>query len=137
MAKRRRAREVVLQMLYQLEMSKVDADDSISLYKTSFGEGPRPDEFSIQLFKSVSQKIGELDEAIIEASDNWRIERMSSVDRNILRIGVYELRHEAEIPVKVAINEAVEMAKRYGTEDSASFVNGILDRIAREVRDLS
>jgi N utilization substance protein B len=136
MATRRRAREVVLQMLFQLEGSAAPADEVVELYRTCFGEGPLPDDFSIALFNGVSSSIDELDRIIVAASENWRIERMSRVDRNILRIGVHEIVAVDELPARVAINEAVELAKRFGTEESAAFVNGILDRVAKDERRL-
>jgi N utilization substance protein B len=132
MATRRRAREVVLQLLFQLEASGVAPDEVVELYRRCFGEGPLPDDFSVDLFRQVAGAIDALDKAIVGASDNWRLERMSRVDRNILRIGVHELTGDGETPPRVAINEAVELAKRFGTADSAAFVNGILDRVARD-----
>lgn len=136
MATRRRAREVVLQMLFQLESSGAAPDEVVELYRACFGEGPLPDEFSVGLFLEVAAAVDELDRAIVRASENWRLERMSCVDRNILRIGVHELTGGGDTPPRVAINEAVELAKRYGTADSASFVNGILDRVARDEQRL-
>jgi len=137
MTTRRRAREVVLQMLFQLETSKEDSREVVKTYKACFGEGPLPNEFSIDLFFKVADSISELDETIITASENWRLERMSFVDRNVLRIGVHELLKNEDTPPRVVINEAVELAKNFGTEDSAAFVNGILDRIARDSRRLN
>jgi len=132
MATRRRAREVVLQMLFQLEGSGASPHQVVESYRSCFGEGPLPDGFAEKLFMAVAGSIGEIDGVITTASDNWRLERMSRVDRNILRMGVHELESSEDTPPLVAINEAVELAKRFGTEDSPSFVNGILDRIARE-----
>ena len=74
-----------------------------------------------------------LDEVIVKASINWRLDRMPRVDRNVLRIAVFELLHTTETPVAVVINEAIEIGKRFGTEDSGSFINGILDRVAQEL----
>ena len=136
MATRRRAREVVLQMLFQLESSGAAPAEVVELYRVCFGEGPLPDEFSVELFLKVAGSLDEIDAAIVRASENWRLERMSCVDRNILRIGVHELAGDNEVPPRVAINEAVELAKRFGSADSAAFVNGILDRIARDEQRL-
>ena len=132
MSTRRRAREVVLQMLYQLEASGQEPRQVLESYRSSFGEGPFPDDFARDAFVDVAERIPELDQTITSASDNWRLVRMSLVDRNILRLGVFELLHRPDTPPRVAINEAVELAKRFGTEDSAAFVNGVLDRIARD-----
>lgn len=137
MSTRRRAREVVLQMLYQLEASGLEPQHVLDAYRSSFGEGPLPDEFARDMFLGIAARVPELDGVIVSASDNWRLERMSRVDRNILRVGVFELCHRPDTPPRVAINEAVELAKRFGTEDSAAFVNGVLDRIARDARRLS
>ena len=137
MSTRRRAREVVLQMMYQLEASALEPRQVLEAYRTSFGDGPLPDDFAREMFLDIADRIAALDEVIVSASDNWRLERMSRVDRNILRVGVFELCHRPETPPRVAINEAVELAKRFGTEDSAAFVNGVLDRIARDTRRLS
>ncbi|MFO8071665.1 MAG: transcription antitermination factor NusB [Polyangia bacterium] len=132
MATRRRAREVVLQMLFQLEASGVTPEQALASYRECFGEGPLPDEFGVRLFRDVVARRDEIDRIIVEASANWRLERMSGVDRNILRIGAHELGEGSGVPTRVAINEAVELAKRYGSSDSAAFVNGILDRIAHD-----
>jgi transcription antitermination protein NusB len=137
MSTRRRAREVVLQMLYQLEASALEPRQVLEAYRSSFGDGPLPDEFARDMFLDIAGRVGELDGVIVSASDNWRLERMSRVDRNILRVGVFELCHRPDTPPRVAINEAVELAKRFGTEDSAAFVNGVLDRIARDTRRLT
>ena len=84
------------------------------------------------LVRETSARVAELDDIIQNASKNWRLDRMSRVDRNILRLATYELRHCDNVPVKVIINEAVELAKRFGTGESAAFVNGVLDRIAQQ-----
>ena len=132
MATRRRARECALQMLFQFDASESTPEVVVALYRQCFGEGPLPDEFSIDLFMGIAKNVALIDETIAKSSDNWRLDRMSQVDRNILRIGVHEILNAENIPPRVAINEAVELAKRYGTVESASFVNGILDRVARD-----
>lgn len=136
MATRRRARESTLQMLFQFDASEVPPKEVVRLYRDCFGEGPLPDEFSIGLFTGIAGAIEAVDGAISASSDHWRLDRMSSVDRNILRIGVYEIMNAEDTPPRVAINEAVELAKRFGTAESASFVNGILDRVARDLSKL-
>jgi len=123
-------------MLFQLESSGATPKEVVELFRTCFGEGPLPDEFSVDLFRKVADSLDAIDEAIVGASENWRLERMSRVDRNIMRIGVYELSGDDDTPPRVAINEAVELAKRFGTADSASFVNGILDRVAHDEKRL-
>jgi N utilization substance protein B len=95
-------------------------------------EGPAQ-AFAKELVAAASARGGEIDELVASASKNWRIERMSRVDRNILRLGACELLAFRDVPVKVVINEAVELAKRFGTAESSAFVNGVLDRIATAV----
>ncbi len=87
-----------------------------------------------RIVDGVTASLAALDEAISEASDNWRVERMASVDRTIIRIGLYELRHQPDTPLGVVLNEAVELAKRYSTDQSGAFVNGVLSALAREER---
>jgi N utilization substance protein B len=83
-----------------------------------------------ELVRGVANHRREIDEAIEEVSTNWRMDRMAKVDRNVLRLAVFELRWRSDVPVKVCINEAIELGKKYGSESSAAFVNGVLDRIA-------
>ncbi len=87
-----------------------------------------------RIVDGVRESLTALDQAISEASDNWRVERMAPVDRTIIRIGLYELRHQPDTPLGVVLNEAVELAKRYSTEQSGAFVNGVLAALAREER---
>lgn len=87
-------------------------------------------DFARELVAAATERAAELDQLITASSRNWRLERMSRVDRNILRLGACELVAFREVPVKVVINEAVELAKRFGTAESSAFVNGVLDRIA-------
>jgi len=136
MTTRRRAREVVLQMLFQLDFSFAKPADVVELYRSSFGEGSLPDDFAVGLFLAVAADRDAIDARIVAISDNWRLERMSGVDRNILRLAVHELLSSTDVPPRVAINEAVELAKRFGSTDSSAFVNGILDRIAHDEQRL-
>ncbi len=123
-------------MLFQLEAAGIGAREVVDSYKDYFGEGPLPDEFAIDFFIAVAKSIEKIDEIVVSVSDNWRMERMSRVDRNILRMGTHELTADEETPPLVVINEAVELAKRFGTLESPAFVNGILDRIARDAKRL-
>ena len=93
--------------------------------------------FARELAAAASQHAAELDKLIANASKNWRIDRMSRVDRNILRLGACELLAFKDVPVKVVINEAVELAKRFGTADSPAFVNGVLDRLRRSLEPVA
>ena len=146
MGTRRRAREFALQILYQLDVQAQMSDDqAIATFWRNFAanaeaEGAdKPAEldevqpFAEKLVRGVREHAAELDAQIQSASKNWRLERMARVDRNLLRLGLYELKYADDVPAKVAINEAIEIAKRYGTNESSAFVNGILDRCREEL----
>jgi N utilization substance protein B len=142
---RRRAREFALQILYQLDVQPQMNDDQASaLFWHNFQsaaddeavaasdvQGARP--FAETLVHGVRSHLAEIDAHLQSASRNWRLERMARVDRNLLRLAVYELKYAADVPAKVAINEAIEIAKRFGTNESPAFVNGILDRCREEL----
>jgi len=130
---RRKARAYALQVLYARDVERgTDVDAALTGWSESFeldvDDAAR--EFAAALVAKTVAEQPAVDEVIATSSRNWRLERMSRVDRNILRIAVCELRSFVETPVKVVINEAVELAKRFGTAESPAFVNGILDRIA-------
>lgn len=129
MGKRRRARELAIQVLFHLEFNSGDPDDVFDLICDNFGsqESARP--FSRQLVLGVCAKREELDGLIRSASKNWRLERMSRLDRCILRLGAFEIAFLKDIPPKVSIDEALEIGKKFGSEDSCRFINGILDNI--------
>ena len=122
---------MVLQLLYQSDISGIPTED---LARDFFelhaaDEEPSVKSFASQLVKDISSRIGELDGKISECATNWQIERMATVDRNVLRLAAFELLYRPDIPPKVAINEAVELAKKFGDLESGKFVNGILDKI--------
>jgi N utilization substance protein B len=129
MGKRRRARELAIQVLYHLEYNPGNPEESFDTVCKSFLPPKEIRSFAKDLVVGVWKNKEDLDKLISRASKNWRIERMSRVDRNILRIAVFEVLYMGEIPPKVSIDEAVELGKRYGTEDSGAFVNGVLDCI--------
>jgi N utilization substance protein B len=134
---RRRGRAYGLQVLYALDLNEgVDPARAVNDYGDMFQLELDPPalEFALRLVITTRERLAEVDDAIQSASRNWRLDRMSRVDRNILRLATCELRHSPDVPVKVVINEAVELAKRFGTADSPAFVNGILDRIAHQLR---
>ncbi len=129
--KRSRAREVVLQLLFQLDVNK---DVSLPAIRSFVSDRLRKDAtleaFCITLYQGVCDHLTQIDQLIRQASENWRLERMTGTDRNVLRMGTYEMAFATEkTPGPVALNEAIELARRYGTKDSASFVNGVLDKI--------
>ena len=135
MGSRRKAREASLQMLYQMDVSGVSAERAIRLFWSGLTEvdDSETQDFANEIVRGYAAKRESIDETIRSVSQHWRLERMARVDRNILRLGVYELLELKDVPRKVTLNEAVELAKRYGDENSPSFVNGVLDRIAAEL----
>jgi len=130
---RRQARECALQMLYQLELGGGAVDDVMRRYWVSTDAPETVRSFASELVVGVTQHREALDGLISRHSTHWKLSRMAAVDKNILRIAVFEFNHRPDIPIKVTINEAVEVAKRFGTSDSGAFVNGILDNMAKEV----
>jgi N utilization substance protein B len=135
---RRLGRERALQALYQLEQNpKLDPQSALEAAWTAHDdEGPRDpaaDVFARELIAGVQLHQADIDQLIEAQSHNWRLDRMQRIDRNVLRIGVFELKHLKDIPRKVTINEAVELAKNFGNEASSAFINGLLDRIAATV----
>ncbi len=133
MQARRRGREAALQILFFADAAEVDAKRGSLLYWRYLSQSDAGEAFAGSLIEVFLQQSERIDEIIAGASDHWRLERMASVDRNILRLAVAELIGLADIPKRVTLNEAIELAKRFGTENSASFVNGVLDRIAAEL----
>ncbi len=131
--RRSRAREVALQVLYQLEQNSGTTPENIRLFIERRLLGDRElCAFTEALTQGVRDNLSRIDALISGVAENWRIDRMAAIDRNILRIGVFEMLFRPETPPKVAINEALELAKRYSTAQSSRFVNGILDRILQE-----
>jgi N utilization substance protein B len=138
---RRRAREFAVQALYAVDIGGVTGANALSglwagrLDDTDQVEEPighEEMEFAQELVRGVTENREALDQRIEAASLNWRLPRMPAVDRNILRLGAHEIISRADIPASVSINEAIEVAKRFGGAESRAFVNGILDRIAAE-----
>lgn len=135
---RRKARALALQVLYAQDLAPVagEGGDKLDHAVATYGDrfeldvDPEAREFAQVLVRAASVDPAAVDAAITAASRNWRLERMARVDRNILRLAVGELQHVSDTPVKVVINEAVELAKRFGTAESPAFVNGVLDRVA-------
>ena len=136
---RRRARETALQILYFLDANEGDGarlgvEEASRRYYASFleelpladGEGR---EYADELVRGVWERREEVDAAVQRSSRNWRVERMARVDRNILRLATYEVLFSKDVPAKAVLNEAIEIAKRFGTADSPAFVNGVLDKL--------
>ena len=131
MGSRTKARECALQALYQLDTSGGDAHDAVRGVLAHFEEADRDTErFADELVRGVQAERVQIDDLIQKTSTHWKLDRMARVDRNILRLGVYELLRRSDVPVRVTLNDAIELGKKYGSEDSSAFVNGVLDRIA-------
>ncbi len=136
MRSRSKAREAVLQALYQMDVTGAARDDCAERVARGEDDGEELTGAAYAYFKTlfyaITEHQDELDKTIELFSNNWSVGRMTVVDRNVLRLAAHELGSSDEIPFKVVIDEAVELAKRFGTEESSAFVNGILDKLARE-----
>lgn len=130
--KRRRAREYALQLLFQLNLTGDELSEEVL---RDFWEGNDEEadvkDFTHSIVQGTCEHINALDKIINNAAEHWSLDRMAVVDRNILRAAAYELFYRPDIPPSVSINEAIEIAKKYSTEESASFINGILDKIKK------
>jgi len=130
MTRRSRGREVALQVLYQIEQNcEVPPEEVRSFIRRRLLDDCKLCEFTEGLISGVKEHQAQIDSIISQVAENWRLDRMAAIDRNILRLGAYEMLFCPEIPAKVAINEALELPKRYSTAQSSRFVNGILDRV--------
>jgi transcription antitermination factor NusB len=133
MRKRTVARECVLKILYQVEMTRWSSQKTALAFWEQEPDHPEDvREFATVMVEGICSNLTSVDEKISEYATNWQLNRMAVIDRNILRMGVYELKFASGIPPKVAINEAVELAKKYGDLESGKFVNGILDKIHKK-----
>ena len=133
MGTRRKARELAVQLLYQHDLAKVDPEEGMCLFWEYFPVDMEAREFCTQLVLGTLDRLAVIDDLLSEASENWSLNRMSVVDRNILRLATYELVDRPEIPPSVSLNEAIEIAKKYSSPDAAVFINGVLDRVKRTV----
>lgn len=132
MRKRSRARECALQILYQIDITSDDLQDSLKNYWVENDEPQEIRDFAKSIIEGTCQKKQDIDKLITKYAENWTLNRMAVVDRNILRMSAYELLYCPDTPPKVSINEAVELAKKFSDAESGKFVNGILDRIHKE-----
>lgn len=135
MGRRRKARELALQLLYELDLrGDGDVDQAIAEF---WQRQATPDEdvreFADRLVRGTKAYQAKIDELIGRFAERWDLERMAVVDRNVLRAGIFELLWAPEVPPKVAINEALEVARKFSTEESTRFINGVLDRVRREL----
>ncbi|MDR1397501.1 MAG: transcription antitermination factor NusB [Desulfarculales bacterium] len=132
LTERRLSRELALQIMYQREHGREDGEQAVRAFASHFRAPAKLMGYARRLVLGVAEEQESLDQALQKASPHWKLERMSHIDRNILRLAAYEIIH-GQAPVKVAINEAVELAKSFGGESSPSFVNGVLDALARQM----
>lgn len=130
MGARRTGREAALKMLFQMEASGEDAERTVTLFWRSFGEDAEGRDYADVALRGIAETLVSVDDQITKASAHWRLERMTRVDRNVLRLGAWELMHRLDVPRAVVLDEAVELAKMYGTDESSAFVNGVLNRVA-------
>ncbi len=130
---RRSGREAALQMLFQMEAGETGAEETIALFWRSFEADPEGKSYADEIVRGVGADKDEIDKAIGAASENWRIDRMTRLDRNLLRLSAWELMKRRDVPSPVILDEAVELAKSFGTAESGAFVNGVLARVARDL----
>jgi len=134
MGKRRKSRELALQVLYGHDLQELSCDrqvveQALAEFRDSFEAGERAMEYARAIVLGICAHREAIDRLLTRHAHNWRLERMSAVDRNILRIAAWEILHGPDVPVQVAINEALEVAKRFSTADACPFINGILDSL--------
>lgn len=151
MKKRRKGREMALEILYQVDLGGSEARaalaryDPVERHATQVEESGEPDpvdaddlraafDYARELVEGTLERREEIDELIVSQAENWRLERMPAVDRNVLRLAVYELLEEPEVPKVVVLDEAIELSKLYGSEQSGAFVNGLLDGLLKRHR---
>jgi N utilization substance protein B len=130
---RHSGREAALQMAFQMEASGASADEVAELFWRSFDPEPEGRAYANEAIRGIAGARDRVDAEIVKASANWRLERMTRVDRNILRLGAWELLEQLDVPRAVILDEAVELAKAYGTDESGAFVNGVLNRVAENL----
>lgn len=134
MGARTSGRQAALQMLFGIDAAAdADAEATIRAFWREFEADPEGRAYADSLVRGVAGNLERVDELIRTSSTNWRLERMARVDRNLLRMAAYELLEQKSVPRAVILDEAIELAKLFGSEDSGAFVNGVLDRIAEEV----
>lgn len=131
MTRRSHAREAALQMLFQRDQNATVERPAIEAFVRERLKDRSLEKFALALFDGVVAHLDDIDKRLSESAENWRLTRMAVVDRNVLRLGAYELLHTPETPAGVAFDESIELARRFGSADSPAFVNGVLDRLRR------
>lgn len=147
MGTRRQGREIALQLLYEIDTTQKSIQDllkeklhlrfPVETEPLEETESNQVLDFAISLIQGVMEHKTSIDQTIERYATHWKISRMAKVDRNILRLATFEMQYCPEVPTSVSINEAIDLAKTYGSEDSSAFINGVLDQIAKSLREIS
>ena len=137
MGTRRRGRESALQVLYQIDVTQRSAEEALFLFWNNFTFDEESRSFCESLVRGVTKHYDDINALVERYAEHWKMSRMTWIDRNILRMAVYELLYCQDVPPKVTINEAVDLGKKFGSEDSGAFINGILDRITQDLNRLA
>jgi N utilization substance protein B len=133
---RRKSREFAIQILYQIEMNKSDAEHALQTFWENYHYPDDIKEFTNHLVKGTSEHRNQIDQMIVKTAKNWSFSRITPVDRNILREAIFEMFYCPDIPYKVTLNEAIELGKKFGSEKSGAFINGILDNVLDQHSDI-
>ncbi len=129
MGRRRQSREMVFKMIFQVDQGRLNVHEVIRYFTSGQKASPEVLAYAKALTLGIISDLDQIDRLITDQTHNWKFDRIAGVDRNILRLAVYELQHYPEVPGSVIMNEAIEMAKKYSTEESGGFINGILDKL--------
>jgi N utilization substance protein B len=132
MGLKRRTRELALQMLFQMDLGTVRLKDLEENFLPQASAPENAKFMALQMVRNTWDKLADIDQQLRSLAENWDLARMAAVDRNILRLAAFEILYDADVPRSVAINEAIEIVKRFSTDDSSKFVNGILDKLERK-----
>jgi len=133
---RRKSREFAIQILYQIEINKSDAEHALQTFWENYHYPDDIKEFTNHLVKGTSEHKNQIDQMIVKTAKNWSFNRITPVDRNILREAIFEMFYCPDIPYKVTLNEAIELGKKFGSEKSGAFINGVLDNVLDQHSDI-
>ena len=133
MSKRREGRETAVQLLFSRDFTPPGAEHEVDAFFDIHSAGPRIRQHAVELYHGVVANLEAIDQRLVGCLENFSLQRLAGVDRNILRLAIYEMFHRTDVPPVVIINEAIEISKRFGTPDSGRFVNGVLDRLKQDV----
>jgi N utilization substance protein B len=134
MSKRREGRETAVQLLFSRDFTPPGAEHEVDGFFEIHSAGPKIRQHAVELYHGVVSNLEAIDRRLVGCLENFSLERLAGVDRNILRLAIYEMFHRDDVPPIVTINEAIEISKRFGTPDSGRFVNGVLDRLKQDLQ---